>query len=114
MSTTVVHQPLSDKDFDIDRAEAQNTPCGVTGCNGSDHESRIPQAEWIHEVVDENFDGNTIFASLSITKGIAAGYMDHAGSRDMTADEFRAAADLYESYPAWLRNMADRLDALAA
>lgn len=114
MSTTVIHQPLSDSDADRAIAEAQNTPCNIANCNGWQHEEGVMPSEWSHEVVSDAFDGGTVSAAAVITKGNVTGYLDYQACGDMTAADFRAEADTYEAFPAWLRSMADRMDALNA
>ena len=96
------------------QAAARNTPCKYAACDGGGHEYNVPESDWSHEAVSEYFDGRTIFASISIINGEAAGYMEYEATDGMTAAEFRAEADTYEAYPAWLRSMADRMDALDA
>ena len=115
MSTSVIHKPLTDSETDKAIAEAQNTPCGIEGCNGWQHEDGVAPSAWTHEVVKEGFDRKNVTASVWIAEdGKANGYIDYEANGDMTAAEFRAEADTYEAFPAWLRSMADRIDTLNA
>lgn len=114
MSTTVIHQPLSDTAWDKSSADAQNTLCGVAHCDGSQHESGVSPSAWLHEVVSEKFDGETVSASVTIGNGKIEGFMDYQANGEMTAADFRTEADNYEAFPAWLRKIADRMDALNA
>lgn len=115
MSITVNHKPLTDTTHDAARADAQNTACGVEGCNGWSHDpNEADSTKWSHEVVKEKFDGSTVEATIwSSRDGIVAD-IEYEGYGEMTAADFRAEADNYEAYPAWLRSMADRMDALTA
>ena len=115
MSNIINHQPLTDSANDRWIAEAWNTPCDIADCNGLQHEAGVPQPEWMHEVTNEGFDGRNVHASVWIAAdGKAHGYMDYEAAGDMTAADFRAEADTYEAFPAWLRSMADRMDVLNA
>jgi len=96
------------------QAEAANTPCGFENCDGTGHEIHAPAAEWFHRVVNETFDGRVV--ELDITATPAGVYqadllLEGTGS-DMSAADLRKEADLYDSYPALLRRMADRMDEL--
>ncbi|TFC20187.1 hypothetical protein [Cryobacterium sp. MDB2-10] len=118
MSITVNHEPLTPADFaraDEARDDAQSTPCGVEGCNGSAHDPCEPDsAKWSHEVVKEEFDGRTVEATIWSSRDGIVGDIQYEGYGEMTAADFRAEAYKYEAYPAWLRSMADRMDALSA
>ena len=93
---------------------AQNTPCKYPECTGDGHEYIVPESDWSHEAVNASFDGGIVLGSISDRLGIFTGDISFEGSGEMTAAEFREAADTYEAFPAWLHTMADRLDALAA
>lgn len=112
MSTIVIHQPLSNSEFDIADAKAQNTPCGIDGCNGLLHEAAVKPSEWIHEVVAAEFDDGSVKVSLDLNAGDLAGNIYAEFSGVMTAQEFRAMADEYEAFPGWLRSMANQMDAI--
>jgi hypothetical protein len=93
---------------------AMATPCDFAGCTGFGHEHIVPVSEWTHDA-DSTFDGGIITVTHSRGSGrehSASIYFE--GSGDMTASELRHDADKYEAFPAWLRSMADRLDALAS
>lgn len=99
-----------------ERAAAMATPCAFDGCSGTGHDNASwDPAQWRHEVVDESFDGGIVTADISLfSDGSPLEASIHFdGDGIMTAAEFRAAADDYESFPAWLRSLADRMDALA-
>ncbi|TFD25872.1 hypothetical protein [Cryobacterium lyxosi] len=93
---------------------AQNTPCKYAECTGEGHEHILPESDWSHEAVNDSFDGRTVLGSISDRLGTFTGDISFEGTGEMTAAEFRAAADTYEAFPAWLRSMADRMDALTA
>ena len=93
---------------------ARNTPCKYAECTGDGHEHVLPESDWSHEAVNSSFDGGIVLSSISDRLGTFTGDISFEGSGEMTAAEFRDAADTYEAFPAWLRSMADRLDALAA
>ncbi|TFC20064.1 hypothetical protein E3O19_01450 [Cryobacterium algoritolerans] len=100
---------------DWDQA-AMAMPCEFEGCSGVGHDNSPNPAEWRHEVVSETFDDGIVQADISaFTNGDPVlGAIHFAGDGEMTAAEFRAAADKYEAFPAWLRSLADRMDALSA
>ncbi|WP_146072855.1 hypothetical protein [Cryobacterium sp. Y62] len=93
---------------------AQNTPCKYAECTGEGHEYILPESEWSHEAMNTSFDGKIVLGSISDHLGTFTGYISFEGNGEMTAAEFRDAADTYEAFPEWLRAMADRMDALAA
>lgn len=92
---------------------AMATPCAFEGCAGIGHDNSPDPAEWRHEVVTEEFDDGIVQADISaFTSGDRVmGAIHFNGDGEMTAAEFRAAADNYEAFPAWLRSLADRMDA---
>jgi hypothetical protein len=100
------------------QAIAQSTECGYEGCDGTSHVGSDVAEDWQHTVVEDKFNDGSIVATISAVPNSATryeGYLDvqwRAGT--MTAAELRADADAHEAYPAWLRAMADRLDALNA
>ncbi|MEB0265898.1 hypothetical protein [Cryobacterium sp. 10I5] len=115
MSNTLIHQPFTEAAHDAVWADAQNTPCGVEGCNGWTHDpNEADSTKWSHEVVKEIFDGSTVEATIWSSRDGIVGDIQYEGYGEMTADDFRAEADKYEAYPAWLRSMADRMDTLSA
>lgn len=93
-----------------------DTPCEFTGCSRVYHDPLVPRTMWRHEVyVPEPFDDGTVDVELSVyTDGRPPiGSIHYGDDADlMTAADYRREADTYEAYPAWLRSMADRLDAL--
>ncbi|TFB46513.1 hypothetical protein [Cryobacterium tagatosivorans] len=122
MNTSVIHKPLTDSEK-VDRAiadaenerlaiQARETPCKYIDCTGNGHEFYAPVADWSHEAVNATFDGGIVKASISDCSGRFEGDIAFEGDGTMTADEFRTAATEYEAFPAWLRSMADRMDAL--
>jgi hypothetical protein len=113
MSTIVIHQPLSPAEHDIAAAKAQNTPCGIEGCNGFQHEAALEAADWEHEVVSERFDSGSVKAGVFLMRGEITADISIESSGEMTAAEFRAMADAYEAFPAWLRSIADRMGELS-
>ena len=63
------------------------------------------------QLFEETFDGGIIAVSFGYgSDGEYEGDIQFAGGGTMTSDELRDAAVLYESFPAWLRSMADRFD----
>ena len=97
-----------------DPAAAMATPCTFDGCSGIGHDSSPDPAEWRHEVMAVSFDDGIVQADISaFTNGDPlVGSITFAGDGEMTAAEFRKTADDYEAFPAWLRSLADRMDAL--
>lgn len=95
-------------------AEAQATPCDYEGCDGTDHDPCEPPEKWSHTVVQETFDNG--IDGLIVAKPGAGfnGYVDFSnrGDDEWSAADFREAAELYEAFPAWLRSIADQIDAL--
>lgn len=93
-----------------------DTPCEFADCTRRYHDPNEARTEWRHEVyVAEGFDGDTVQAELSMYSDgrPPVGSVDYEGNGDLlTAADFRREADIFEAYPAWLRSLADRLDAL--
>jgi hypothetical protein len=90
---------------------AQETPCGVDGCDGEFHDPFAPSEEWNHYVRRKEFDNGIVQASVALmSDGKSVGNIHFGGDGEMSAVELREAADLYEGFPAWLRSMADTID----
>ena len=105
--------PTTTSAFEDLDAIARATPCKYADCDGGSHEAVTPPEEWWHEAVTASFDDGIVTASICDMRGHFEGYIDFEGNGTMTAAEFRTAAIEYEAFPAWLRSMADRLDALS-
>jgi hypothetical protein len=94
------------------RAITEATPCAVDGCDGSGHDSESP-VEWAHSLPDTEFDGRVVKFGIWTDDGKTFnGDLDLLRTGTITAAGLREEADLWESYPAFLRAAADRLDAL--
>lgn len=95
-------------------AAAMATRCTFDGCTGIGHDNSQDPAEWRHEVMAVTFDNDIVQAEISAFSNgdPLEGSISFAGDGVMTAAEFRQAADDYEAFPAWLRSLADRMDAL--
>jgi hypothetical protein len=115
MSRFESYRRSPEKEAEYERAveAARAFPCGVAGCNGSQHERGVDPSEWMHEVVSTMFDSGAMVASVFTDQGTISADLFGAIEGQMTAAEFRVKADEYEAFPAWLRSIADRIDALA-
>lgn len=101
-------------EYDKATALAEATPCAVNGCQGEGHEANAPATEWMHCLPDQRFDGNSVRVGMWTSDNGLSWSSDVSleGSGQMTSAELRAEALLYESYPAFLRAAADKLDSL--
>lgn len=98
-----------------EQVAAEAAPCGFEGCDGLGHDFVEDPAKWRHEVVAEEWDRGIVQADISVFAGRPpVGSIHFEGDGEMTADEFRQAAEEYEAFPAWLRSLADRMDAQSA
>lgn len=98
--------------YEAEEEIARNTRCAFDGCNGDTHEGRIDPAEWMHCVFRDKFDNWEVQIVTEDGHYVANLYIDAEG--DMTSQEMRVDADLYESFPAWLRMIAEKVDGLNA
>jgi hypothetical protein len=96
------------------KREARDTPCGFENCDGTGHEIHASTDEWFHRVVHEMFDGRVVELDITATPAgvYKADLLIEGEGSDLTAADLRKEADLYDSYPALLRRMADRMDEL--
>lgn len=92
---------------------AEDTPCGIEGCDGSWHEAGVPPEEWSHKVFTEPFGlmEAIIIYDPALTPGFFA-YVDADGNHgdSNTSAETRELADSYDGLPAWLRKIAGEVD----
>ena len=94
------------------RRPAEFTECEFPKCSGDGHDENAPKSNWSHNLHADKFDVGLITADVLVTGGAAFAevYLD-GHYTDAPAEELRAAADRYESFPAWLRTLADQIDA---
>jgi hypothetical protein len=114
MTVTKFVSEASKHGWDVESVFAELTECGVTGCDGTMHDPAQDQSEWAHRVADEYFDGSSVEVAIWVEGSTVDASINLRANSTMSADDFRREADIYETYPAWLRSMADRIDALKA
>lgn len=85
--------------------------CGNPGCTGTMHYVDTPESDWAHSLPTASFE--TVNVDLwRETANEWRADVDGIIEVTMSAQELRAMADLYTSFPGWLRHQADRLEAL--
>lgn len=99
--------------YEREEAIARATDCGIAKCDGHLHSADTPQGEWWHRVGHHWFDGKTVEIELvQRPNEPPQGFIWLERTAEMSSAELRAMADVFESYPGWLRVHADRLDSL--
>src|SRR5690554_5452916 len=97
--------------FDKLNRFAQQTPCGITDCDGEMYEGNVEPSDWHHRVLMRKCDNGIIEVEVARKPdGTYEGDIVFGGNGTMTAAELRSAADQYEAFPAWLRAIADDID----
>jgi hypothetical protein len=92
---------------------AEETACGLEGCDGSWHEAGVAAEDWSHKVFEEKFglmEANIIYDPARTPCFFA--YIDADGSHDGEDGslQVRELASLYDGLSAWIRKVADEVD----
>ena len=91
---------------------AQLTKCEFPNRAGDGHDEYAPKSDWSHNLHADKFDDGLITAEVLVIGDAAFAEVYLEGFyTDAPAEELRAAADKYESFPASLRTLADQVDA---
>ncbi|MGH1547967.1 hypothetical protein ACRAWB_01830 [Leifsonia poae] len=92
-------------------ATAKATPCDFPGCDGGWHEPGVLASQWAHHA-DADFDNGEVQVSLTrdgLNTPHAQVWLEGTYD-DLTADDLRRLATVYEALPALFREQAARLD----
>lgn len=108
------YERLAEQQKRLDGA-AQATPCDYSDCDRTQHFFSVRSGDaqpgsWSHRVMNDDFHDGALNADVVIREGRATGSLYGEVESDMSANDFRRMADAFESYPAWLRAFARRID----